>query len=74
MDLGEDGKIPFEIRFAHDPKKDYGFVCTVYSSSLILFYKDHEKEKWTWKKVILLLFFSLNRNYKNLILNIIIKL
>jgi hypothetical protein len=32
--------MPLEIRFAHDPKKNYGFVGCAASGSIMLFYKD----------------------------------
>jgi len=40
--LGEEGRIPLELRFAHDPKKDYGFVGAALSSNIILFYKNNK--------------------------------
>ncbi len=37
FDLGEDGLIPLEVRFHHDPKSTHGFVCASlgrYSASI----------------------------------------
>jgi len=51
IDLGEEGRIPLELRFAHDPKKAYGFVGCALSSNIFLFYKDDSGE-WQAKKVI----------------------
>ncbi|KRX10012.1 hypothetical protein PPERSA_08415 [Pseudocohnilembus persalinus] len=46
VDLGQDGLIPLECRFVHDPKKNYGFVGTALSSTLILFYPDSDNKKY----------------------------
>jgi len=51
VDLGNDGLIPLEIRFLHEPSKPIGFVGTALSSTVIMFFKD-EKGEWITKKVI----------------------
>jgi methanethiol oxidase len=39
IDLGAEGLIPLEIRFAHDPEKNYGFVGAALSSTIWAFSK-----------------------------------
>jgi len=51
IDLGQDGLIPLECRFLHDPTKCLGFVGAALSSNIILFYKD-DKGEWLTKKVV----------------------
>lgn len=36
--------IPLELRFPHNPKKNFGYVGAALSSTLIRFY--NEEEKW----------------------------
>jgi len=48
IDLGDDGLIPLEVRFLHDPNKSIGFVGAALSSSVICFYKDGDE--WKTKK------------------------
>ncbi|CAG0891653.1 unnamed protein product [Cyprideis torosa] len=51
-DLGiEDGSLPLEVRFLHDPKKAVGFVGTAIGSAIFMFYKD-EVGDWKTKRVI----------------------
>ncbi len=45
IDLGDDGLIPLEVRFAHDPTKEFGFVGAALSSTVWTFRKAGE----TWK-------------------------
>ena len=45
IDLGEDGLIPLEVRFHHDPDSTHGFVGAALSSNLIHW----EKENGGWK-------------------------
>jgi selenium-binding protein 1 len=52
IDLGDDGRIPLEIRFVHDPKKGYGFVGSAIPSNVFLFYKDDKENKWKAQRVI----------------------
>jgi len=40
IDLGQDGMIPLEIRFAHEPTATYGFVGAALSSNVIKFSHD----------------------------------
>jgi len=51
IDLGNDGLIPLETRFLHDPSKAEGFVGAALSSTVFRFYKD-ESGKWKADKVI----------------------
>ena len=48
IDLGEDGLIPLELRFLHNPDESQGYVAAALSSNVIRFYKN---EVW----IILLL-------------------
>lgn len=52
IDLGADGLIPLEVRFAHDPNKSWGFVGAALSSNIILIYKDEATGEWLTKTVI----------------------
>jgi methanethiol oxidase len=49
IDLGDDGWIPLEIRWQHDPESTTGFVGATLSSNIIRFSKNGE---WTANKVI----------------------
>jgi len=49
--LGEDGLVPLEVRFHHDPASSHGFVGAAMSSNIIHWWKD-EDEKWQWEKII----------------------
>jgi selenium-binding protein 1 len=49
IDLGDDGWIPLEIRWQHDPESTTGFVGATLSSNIIRFSKNGE---WTTDKVI----------------------
>ncbi|CAH2327470.1 methanethiol oxidase [Pelobates cultripes] len=51
LDLGQEGLIPLEIRFLHNPRADQGFVGCALSSSVFRFYKT-EDGKWATEKVI----------------------
>eukprot|EP00794_Sanderia_malayensis_P019487 gene19487-21412_t len=51
IDLGDDGQIPLEIRFLHDPDATEGYVGCALSSTVFRFYKD-EDSKWKAEKVI----------------------
>jgi len=55
LDLGKEQQMVLEIRPAHDPNKDYGFVCVVLSledlsASIWMWYQ--EDNDWKIKKVI----------------------
>lgn len=39
IDLGEEGLIPLELRFLHDPDATQGYVGCALSSSVFRFYK-----------------------------------
>ena len=55
LDLGEEGLIPLEIRFAHDPAKAYGFVGAALSSTIWTFSPEKTNapdEAWSVKKLI----------------------
>ncbi|XP_078525149.1 methanethiol oxidase-like [Lissotriton helveticus] len=51
LDLGEDGYIPMEIRFLHNPDAAEGFVGCSYGSSVFRFYKT-QKGDWATERVI----------------------
>lgn len=51
IDLGEEGMIPLEIRFLHNPTKAEGFVGCALSSNIFRFFKK-ENGKWGAEKVI----------------------
>ena len=38
IDLGEEGKIPLELRFLHDPDADLGYVGWALSSTIFAYY------------------------------------
>jgi len=50
LDLGDEGLIPLEIRFMHDPTASEGFVGCALSSTIFRFFK--ENDKWNAEKVI----------------------
>nr|MBA3349698.1 selenium-binding protein [Actinomycetota bacterium] len=50
IDLGEEGMIPLEIRWLHDPAAETGFVGAALSSVIWRFYKDGDG--WATEKVI----------------------
>jgi selenium-binding protein 1 len=50
IDLGEEGLIPLELRFLHNPEKAEGFVGACLSSNIFRFYK--EGNEWKTQKVI----------------------
>ncbi len=50
IDLGADGQIPLEVRFAHDPAKAYGFVGAALSSTIWAFRKSGDS--WAADKVV----------------------
>lgn len=50
VDLGEDGMIPLEVRFHHDPESTHGFVGAALSSNLIHWHK--QNGSWEVEKVV----------------------
>jgi selenium-binding protein 1 len=50
IDLGENGWIPLEVRFHHDPNSVHGFVGAALSSTMWHWFK--KNEKWSAEKVI----------------------
>jgi selenium-binding protein 1 len=50
VDLGEDGWIPLEVRFHHDPNSTHGFVGAALSSSMYHWHK--QNGHWEVEKVI----------------------
>lgn len=40
IQLGDDGRMPLEIRFLHDPTKSEGFVGCAFSSNVYRFFKN----------------------------------
>ncbi|XP_033933256.1 methanethiol oxidase [Pseudochaenichthys georgianus] len=51
LDLGEDGAIPLELRFLHDPDATEGYVGCALKGSVFRFYKT-PKGDWAAEKVI----------------------
>ena len=51
IDLGEEGLIPLEIRWLHDPEAKTGFVGAALSSAIWRFYWDHDAQQWDAEKV-----------------------
>uniref|UniRef100_A0AAQ5YD12 Methanethiol oxidase n=1 Tax=Amphiprion ocellaris TaxID=80972 RepID=A0AAQ5YD12_AMPOC len=51
LDLGEDGAIPLEVRFLHDPSATEGYVGCALKSTVFRFYKT-PKGDWAAEKVI----------------------
>lgn len=49
--LGEDGLLPFELRFHHDPTSPHGFCGAALSANVIHFWKNGDGE-WVWEKII----------------------
>ncbi len=50
VDLGEEGLIPLEVRFHHDPESTHGFVGAALSSNMFHWHK--ENGSWNVEKVI----------------------
>jgi len=48
--LGEDGLVPLEVRFHHEPSSTHGFVGAAMSSNIIHWYK--KDQEWIVKKII----------------------
>jgi selenium-binding protein 1 len=44
VDLGEDGMIPLEVRFLHDPASSHGYVAATLSSNIFHYFKDEAGE------------------------------
>ena len=42
--MGDDGRIPLEVRFLHEPSADFGFVGCALSSTVFRIYRDNEGE------------------------------
>ena len=51
MYLGEDGLLPLEVKFLHDPDSTHGFCGAALSSNVIHFWKS-KAGKWKWEKII----------------------
>lgn len=51
IDLGDDGLIPLEVRFLHDPLRSEGFVSCALSSTVFRFFRE-KNGKWAAEKVI----------------------
>ena len=51
MYLGEDGLLPLEVKFHHDPDSTHGFCGAALSSNVIHWWRD-EAGKWQWEKII----------------------
>ena len=51
MYLGEDGLIPLEVKFLHNPNSSHGFCGAALSTNVIHFWKS-EEGKWEWEKII----------------------
>jgi selenium-binding protein 1 len=50
IDLGEQGLIPLEVRFHHDPKSTHGFVGAALSS--VMWHYNKDGDQWKAEKVI----------------------
>jgi selenium-binding protein 1 len=50
LDLGDDGQIPLEIRWQHDPDSEQGFVGATLSSNILRFARDNGR--WSSQKAI----------------------
>jgi selenium-binding protein 1 len=50
VDLGEEGLVPLEVRFQHNPESRHGFVNAALSSNIFHFWK--EDGEWMAEKVI----------------------
>lgn len=50
IDLGDEGMIPLEIRWQHDPDSAQGFVGATLSSNIMCFYRDNGS--WSTEKAI----------------------
>ena len=48
--LGEDGLVPLEVRFHHNPDSSHGFVGAALSSNIIHWYK--KDGEWVVEKII----------------------
>ena len=51
MYLGEDGLVPLEVKFHHDPDSTHVFCGAALSANVIHFWKDDDG-KWQWEKII----------------------
>jgi len=49
--LGEDGLIPLEVRFHHNPDSSHGFVGAALSANIIHWWKDAAGD-WQWEKIV----------------------
>ena len=52
LDLGDDGQIPLEVRFHHDPTSAHGFVGAALSSTVWHWSKDKAGDRWKAEKVV----------------------
>ncbi len=53
VDLGENGRIPLEVRFHHNPTSSHGFVAAALSSSMFHWFKDaNNNNDWSVEKAI----------------------
>jgi selenium-binding protein 1 len=50
IDLGDEGLIPLEVRWLHDPEAETGFVGATLSSAIFRWYRDGDE--WKTEKVI----------------------
>ncbi len=62
MDLGNDGLIPLELRFLHEPTATEGYVGAALSSNIIRFYKNeviYNNYATTWESIWFCLIWAL---------------
>lgn len=52
IDLGEEGMIPLEVRFHHNPDSTHGFVGAALSSTMWHYHHDDANNKWAAEQVI----------------------
>ena len=51
MYLGEDGLIPLEVKFLHNPNSCHGFCGAALSANVIHFWRT-KNGSWEWEKII----------------------
>eukprot|EP00922_Rhytidocystis_sp_ex-Travisia-forbesii_P061681 GHVS01091371.1.p1 GENE.GHVS01091371.1~~GHVS01091371.1.p1 ORF type:complete len:499 (-),score=63.94 GHVS01091371.1:1603-3099(-) len=52
IDLEEEGLVPLEVRFVHNPDEGVGYVACAMSSNIFRLFMNEETKEWTAEKVI----------------------
>eukprot|EP00922_Rhytidocystis_sp_ex-Travisia-forbesii_P034884 GHVS01051814.1.p1 GENE.GHVS01051814.1~~GHVS01051814.1.p1 ORF type:complete len:354 (+),score=58.99 GHVS01051814.1:67-1128(+) len=52
IDLGQDGMVPLEVRFVHNPEEGVGYVACALSSNIYRLFMNDETKEWTAEKAI----------------------